>query len=335
MKNEILEEINRMKVLGGILSEASGPTQVLPRVIATLTRTALDDAILSAFATLENKGLITINKSTKAITRVNWNIMSPDELKLLFSAEPVRKIFLDATTDLGVDITSSAQRASFIGKPFGKILKGYDDAAGSIISTGGSSAGGKVGMTAANIAIDVESHITKYFPNITSDKNIFNSLVNDIKPNLVNLDTNGQINFITNKCTSLEKQIGESLKNLDNQDSQESAAAMKKGLEAVKVIKQKLKKYGPISYNNRDKVQWWSTIQKSLAWIVATDILVLGYFESRKTGGNLADTMFKRVGDRASFILGLFLGTTPEKKTEPEKNNNNNNVDWSKYKPQN
>jgi hypothetical protein len=141
MKNEILEEINRMKVLGGILSEASGPTQVLPRVIATLSRTALDDAILSAFAALENKGLITINKTTKAITRVNWNIMSASELQLLFSAEPVRKIFLDATTDLGVDITSSAQRASFIGKPFEKILKGYDDAANSIISTGGSSAG--------------------------------------------------------------------------------------------------------------------------------------------------------------------------------------------------
>jgi hypothetical protein len=154
MKNEILEEINRMKVLGGILSEAAGPTQVLPRVIATLSRTALDDAILSAFASLENKGLITINKTTKAITKVNWNILSPDELKLLFSAEPVRKIFLDATTDLGVDITSSAQRASFIGKPFGKILKGYDDAANSIISTGGSSAGGRAGSNAMSDPID-------------------------------------------------------------------------------------------------------------------------------------------------------------------------------------
>jgi hypothetical protein len=305
MKNEILEEINRMKVLGGILSEASGPTQILPRVIATLTRTALDDAILSAFATLENKGLITINTTTKAITKVNWNIMSASELKLLFSAEPVRKIFLDATTDLGVDITNSAQRASFIGKPFEKILKGYDDAAGSIISTGGSSTGGRVGTTAANIAIDVEGYLTKYFPNITSDKNIFNSLVNEIKPNLVNLDTNGQINFITNKCTSLEKQIGESLKNLSDMDSQESVAAMKKSLSIVQSIKKSLKKYGPVSFSRTDKVNWWSTIPRSLGFIAATDILVGSYVESRKTGENLADTMFKRAGERGSYIFGL------------------------------
>jgi len=326
MKNEILEEINRMKVLGGILSEASGPTQVLPRVIATLTKTALDDAILSAFASLENKGLITINKTTKAITKVNWNILGPDELKLLFSAEPVRKIFLDATTDLGVDITSSAQRASFIGKPFGKILKGYEDAAGSIISTGGSSAGGKVGMTAANIAIDVEQHVTKYFPNITSDKNIFNSLVNDIKPNLTNLDTKGQIDFITRKCESLERQIGESLKNLTNMDKMESAESLKKGLNVIGAIKSKLKKYGPVAYTRTDKVNWWSTIPRSLGFIAATDILVGSYIEAKKTGENLADTMFKRAGDRGAYVLGLFgsalekmVGADTKKNEDPGK----------------
>jgi hypothetical protein len=315
-----------MKVLGGILSEASGPTQVLPRVIATLTRTALDDAILSAFASLENKGLITINKTTKAITKVNWNILSPDELKLLFSAEPVRKIFLDATTDLGVDITSSAQRASFIGKPFGKILKGYEDAAGSIISTGGSSAGGKVGMTAANIAIDVEQHVTKYFPNITSDKNIFNSLVNDIKPNLTNLDTKGQIDFITRKCESLERQIGESLKNLTNMDKMESAESLKKGLNVIGAIKSKLKKYGPVAYTRTDKVNWWSTIPRSLGFIAATDILVGSYIEAKKTGENLADTMFKRAGDRGAYVLGLFgsalekmVGADTKKNEDPGK----------------
>ena len=37
MKNEILEEINRMKVLGGMLNEAASPTSIIPSLIAKIT----------------------------------------------------------------------------------------------------------------------------------------------------------------------------------------------------------------------------------------------------------------------------------------------------------
>jgi hypothetical protein len=166
----------------------------------------------------------------------------------------------------------------------------------------------------------------KYFPNITSDKNIFNSLVNDIKPNLTNLDTKGQIDFITRKCETLEKQIGDSLKNLTDMDKIESAESLKKGLNVLGAIKSKLKKYGPVSFTRTDKVNWWSTIPRSLGFIAATDILVGGYTESKKTGENLADTMFKRAGDRGAYVLGLFgsglekmIGTDSKKNEDPGK----------------
>ena len=317
MKKEMLEEINRMRVLGGILNEAPNPTQIIPMLIAKFTRTSLDDAILTTFESLEKRGVITIDNATKTLTKVDWIRFTDDELKLLFTAQPLRDALKEVTTAAGVDITSSAQKITFKGN-FKRIVKGYDDAAGSVISGGGSSAGGKVTTTAANIAIDLEGYLTKYFPNITSDKNIYSSLVNEIKPKLSNLDTKGQIDFITDKCTSLEKQIGDNLQNLTDMDSKESVAAMKKASSILKVIKEKLKKYGPVSFTRTDKVNWLSTISRTLAWIVATDILVLGAFESRKTGQNLADTMFKRAGDRASFILGLFIGSTPEKSTQPE-----------------
>ncbi len=61
MKNEILEEINRMRVLGGILNEATSPTSILPSLIAKITRTSLDDAILQAFQVLEQRGVVTID----------------------------------------------------------------------------------------------------------------------------------------------------------------------------------------------------------------------------------------------------------------------------------
>lgn len=324
MKNEILEEINRMKVLGGMLNEAASPTSILPSLIAKITRTSLDDAILKAFEVLEQRGVVAIDKAAKTLTKIDWQRLTDDELKLLFRAKPLRDALEEVATKVGVNINSPAQRMTFKGN-FKRIVSGYDDAANSII-TGGSSVGGKAGTTVANIAIDVEQHITKYFPNITSDKNIFNSLVNDIKPKLANLDTKGQIDFITNKCESLEKQIGESLKNLTNSESVESAEAMKKSLNILRVIKQKLKKYGPLSYSKTDTVKFWASIPRTLGWVAAMDILVGGAVESRKTGENLADTMFKRAGDRGAYVLGLFvsgldkmIGSTPKKDTEPEK----------------
>lgn len=325
MKNEILEEINRMKVLGGILNEAAGPTSILPSLIAKITRTSLDDAILKAFEVLEQRGVVAIDKAAKTLTKIDWQRLTDDELKLLFRAKPLRDALEEVATKVGVNINSPAQRMTFKGN-FKRIVNGYDDAANSIITGGSSSVGGKAGTTVANIAIDVEQHITKYFPNITSDKNIFNSLVNDIKPKLANLDTKGQIDFITNKCESLEKQIGESLKNLTNSESVESAEAMKKSLNIIRVIKQKLKKYGPLSYSKTDTVKFWASIPRTLGWVAAMDILVGGAVESRKTGENLADTMFKRAGDRGAYVLGLLvsgldkmIGSTPKKDTEPEK----------------
>lgn len=327
MKNEILEEINRMRVLGGMLNEAASPTSILPSLIAKITRTSLDDAILKAFEVLEQRGVVTIDKAAKTLTKIDWQRLTDDELKLLFRAKPLRDALEEVATKVGVNINSPAQRMTFKGN-FKRIVNGYDDAAGSVITGGGSSTGGKVGTTVASIAIDVEQHVTKYFPNITSDKNIFNSLVNDIKPNLINLDTKGQIDFITRKCETLEKQIGDSLKNLNDMDKMESAESLKKGLNVIGAIKTKLKKYGPVSFTRTDKVNWWSTIPRSLGFIAATDILVGGYAESKRTGENLADTMFKRAGDRGAYVLGLFgsglekmIGTTPKDNTntEPQK----------------
>jgi hypothetical protein len=325
MKNEILEEINRMKVLGGMLNEAASPTSILPSLIAKITRTSLDDAILKAFEVLEQRGVVAIDKAAKTLTKIDWQRLTDDELKLLFRAKPLRDALEEVATKVGVNINSPAQRLTFKGN-FKRIVNGYDDAAGSIISGGGSSTGGKVGTTVANIAIDVEQHVTKYFPNITSDKNIFNSLVNDIKPNLTNLDTKGQIDFITRKCESLEKQIGDSLKNLTNMDKVESAESLKKGLNILSAIKAKFKKYGPLSYSRTDTVKFWSSIPRTLGWVAAMDILVGGAVESKKTGENLADTMFKRAGDRGAYVLGLLgsaldkvIGGDSKKNTEPEK----------------
>jgi hypothetical protein len=270
---------------------------------------------------LEQRGVVAIDKAAKTLTKIDLQRLTDDELKLLFRAKPLRDALEEVATKVGVNINSPAQRMTFKGN-FKRIVNGYDDAAGSIISGGGSSTGGKVGITAANIAIDVEQHVTKYFPNITSDKNIFNSLVNDIKPNLTNLDTKGQIDFITRKCETLEKQIGDSLKNLTDMDKTETAESLKKSLNVISSIKAKLKKYGPVSFTRTDKVNWWSTIPRSLGFIAATDILVGGFAESRRTGENLADTMFKRAGDRGAYVLGLFgsaldkmIGTTPKDKT--------------------
>jgi len=322
MKKEILEEINRMRVLGGILNEAPNPTQIIPMLIAKFARTSLDDTILTAFESLEKRGVITIDNAAKTLTKVDWVRLTDDELKLLFTAKPLRDAFIDVTISAGVDITSSAQKITFKGN-FKRIVKGYDDAAGSVISGGGSSAGGKVTTTAANIAIDVEGYITKYYPNITSDKNIFTSLVSDIKPNLLNKDTQGQIDFITNKCTSLEKQIGDNLQNLSDMDIKKSVEAMKKSLSIIQSIKKGLKKYGPVSFSRTDKVNWWSTIPRTLGFIVATDILVGGYAESRKTGENLADTMFKRAGERGSYVFGLFTNAAFGKPKEGGTQQNN------------
>jgi len=137
MKKQLLEEINRMKVLGGMINEVSSPSSILAQLVSKFTKTALDDTILAAFEVLERKGVISIDKISKTLTKVDWQKLADDEMKLLFTAPPLRAALEEVTKKAGVDITSSAQKVAFKGG-FKKIVKGYDDAAGSLISGGAS-----------------------------------------------------------------------------------------------------------------------------------------------------------------------------------------------------
>ena len=137
MKKQLLEEINRMRVLGGMINEVASPSSILAQLVSKITKTALDDTILTAFEVLEKKGVIGIDKISKTLTKVDWQKLTDDELKLLFSAQPMRDALVEVTTKAGVDITNSAQKLAFKGG-FRKIVQGYDAAAGSIISGGAS-----------------------------------------------------------------------------------------------------------------------------------------------------------------------------------------------------
>jgi hypothetical protein len=55
MKKQLLEEINRMRVLGGMINEATTPSSILAQLVSKITKTALDDTILAAFEVLEKK----------------------------------------------------------------------------------------------------------------------------------------------------------------------------------------------------------------------------------------------------------------------------------------
>lgn len=137
MKKQLLEEINRMKVLGNMINEAASPSSILAQLVSKFTKTALDDSILAAFEVLERKGVISIDKISKTLTKVDWQKLADDEMKLLFSAPPLRAALEEVTKKAGMDITSSATKASLTGG-FRKIVKGYDDAVGNLISGAGS-----------------------------------------------------------------------------------------------------------------------------------------------------------------------------------------------------
>ena len=137
MKKQLLEEINRMRLLGGMINEAATPSSILAQLVSKITKTALDDTILTAFEVLEKKGVIGIDKITKTLTKVDWQKLTDDELKLLFSAQPMRDALVEVTTKAGVDITDPVIKATLTGG-FKKIVNGYDNAAVSIISGGAS-----------------------------------------------------------------------------------------------------------------------------------------------------------------------------------------------------
>lgn len=137
MKKQLLEEINRMRLLGGMINEAATPSSILAQLVSKITKTALDDTILTAFEVLEKKGVIGIDKISKTLTNVDWQKLTDDELKLLFSAQPMRDALVEVTTKAGVDITDPVIKATLTGG-FKKIVNGYDNAAGSLISGGAS-----------------------------------------------------------------------------------------------------------------------------------------------------------------------------------------------------
>lgn len=324
MKQNLNEEINRIKMLlyineSNVILEANPILNIISKLAPAL-ETKLITSIEKKLAKQITSA--TDTEITTALKSAEMAAIRTEIAEAIYLAEKrvIDPILSKYNMSIPGEATAAYNQLSAQGYNRA-ILKDINKAykAGKTSGGAGTSTGGNVGSSVANIAIDLEGYLTKYFPNITSDKNIYSSLVNEIKPKLSNLDTKGQIDFITNKCTSLEKQIGDNLQNLTDMDNKESAAAMKKASSILKVIKEKLKKYGPVSFTRTDKVNVLYTIPRTLAWIEAVDILVLGTIESRKTGENLADTMFKRAGDRASFILGLFIGSTPEKSTQPEK----------------
>jgi hypothetical protein len=90
----------------------------------------IDDKSLKSFEDLERRELVTINRGLfyNSFTNIEWSKLTREEAKLLFSTKSVRDLFVEENKLKGIDISSSAQRASFIGKPYEKILMGYDDA---------------------------------------------------------------------------------------------------------------------------------------------------------------------------------------------------------------
>lgn len=312
MKKNLNEEISRIKTLlnikeNNLILEANPILSIIRRLAPSV-----ESRFITGIETRLGKKIASAT-DTEVTTALKHTSMASVRMEIAEAIYLVEKNSIDnILSKYNMSVPGEASRAysELSAKGYNsailKDIKNVYNAGKTSGAAGGSSAGGKVTTTAANIAIDVEGYITKYFPNITSDKNVYNSLVNDIKPNLLNKDTKGQIDFITNKCTSLEKQIGDSLQNLTDMDKKESVEAMKKSLSVIQSIKKGLKKYGPVSFSRTDKVNWWSTIPRSLGFIAATDILVGGYVESRKTGENLADTMFKRAGERGSYVFGLF-----------------------------
>lgn len=184
MKKEILEEINRMKVLGGILSEAPGPTSIIPSLIAKITKTSLDDSILKSFKVLEQRGVISIDKVTNTIAKIEWVRLTDDEIKLLFRAKPLRDILKDVTSKAGIDITNPAQRVTFKGN-FKRIVKGYDEATGSVFNRNSSPRPSGTPRGSAN-PFDTLQPVT--IPQDT--KNAFIEMMNKkgIKINLQDLD---------------------------------------------------------------------------------------------------------------------------------------------------
>lgn len=90
----------------------------------------IDDKSLKSFEDLERRGLVTIQRGLlyNNFTNIEWSKLTRAEAKLLFSNKSVRNLFVEENKLKGIDINSRAVRASFIGKPYEKILKGYDDA---------------------------------------------------------------------------------------------------------------------------------------------------------------------------------------------------------------
>lgn len=123
MNKNLIEEIKKIKSLTSqLLNE--GPGEIFSRIIGKLNRTAIEDAAITAFETLESKNLIKIDKTTKTIRSVDWARMADQDLKLLFKSNTFRKMFEEAASESGVDITNDVMTRS-IGGNFKKLLSAY------------------------------------------------------------------------------------------------------------------------------------------------------------------------------------------------------------------
>jgi hypothetical protein len=89
----------------------------------------VDDKSLKSFEDLERRKVITIERGLfyNTFTKIEWDKLTREDAKLLFSNKLMRDLFVKNNKKIGIDITSRATKASLTGR-FRMVVLGYDDA---------------------------------------------------------------------------------------------------------------------------------------------------------------------------------------------------------------
>jgi hypothetical protein len=156
--------------------------------------------------------------------------------------------------------------------------------------------------------IDIGDYITRQFPEIRNNSNIFNSLVIDAQRQLQGKNTAQQVTTLKQMCIEIHSGLQTGISRAVEGNNPKLADKLREMDRSVSVISKWLKNLGPLSFNEKSELNPIKSIFKAAGWLFGAAVVIDAIGEYSEGDGDLWEYMTKyliKKGKRGIAIIFL------------------------------
>jgi hypothetical protein len=171
------------------------------------------------------------------------------------------------------------------------------------------------------VTIDVVDFITKNYPNIGKNPNIFNSLVREAQQDLAGKTVSEQISFLNRECGKIHAAIQPAINQAEKSGNRKLADKLHEIDRSVSVISKWAKNLGPLSFNKSGEIRPIASILKAAGWLFGAAVIIDSMRDYSESDGDLYEYLLKNLVQKGKTAIGTIFGLfSKNKKSEDDSN---------------